>query len=95
MSKSVAKKLNVTIREDLVERMDEYADENGMTRSGLIAVAVTQYLNAVEAMPSVTKLLNAMASVTVGVLKGELPPRDAEVKMAAIQATYEELSKKA
>lgn len=94
MSKSVAKKLNVTIREDLVERMDEYADENGMTRSGLIAVAVTQYLNAVEAMPSVTKLLNAMASVSDGVLKGELSPRDAEARIAAIQATYEELTKK-
>lgn len=95
MAKASAKKLNVTIREDLLERMDDYAGENGMTRSGLIAMAVTQYLNAVEAMPSVNKLLNAMAAVSDGVLKGEMAPREAEAKIAAIQSTYEELTKKA
>lgn len=95
MAKATAKKLNVTIREDLLERMDDYADENGMTRSGLIAMAVTQYLNAVEAMPSVNKLLNAMAAVSDGVLKGEMAPHEAEAKIAAIQSTYEELTKKA
>lgn len=95
MAKASAKKLNVTIREDLLERMDNYADDNGMTRSGLIAVAVTQYLNAVEAMPSVNKLLNAMAAVSEGVLKGEMPPQEAEARLAAIQVTYEELTKKA
>ena len=95
MTRVSSKKLNVTIREDLLKRMDDYSSENGMTRSGLIAVAVTQYLNAVEAMPSVTKLLNAMAAVSEGVLKGEMSPRDAEVKIAAIQSTYDELTKKA
>lgn len=94
MSKISAKKLNITLREDLLDRMDNYADENGMTRSGLIAVAVTQYLNAVEAMPSVSKLLDAMSAVTEGLLRGEYTPRDAEAKMSAIRATYEELTKK-
>lgn len=94
MARLSSKKLNVTIREDLLERMDIYANENGMTRSGLIAVAVTQYLNAVEAIPSVSKLLSAMAAVSEGVLKGEMPPHEAEARLAAIQATYEELTKK-
>lgn len=95
MSKSSARKLSVTIREDLLDRMDEYADENGMTRSGLIAIAVTQYLNAVEAMPSVNKLLSAMAAVSDGVLKGEMTPDEANARMDAIQVTYEQLTKRA
>lgn len=95
MSDTSAKKLSVTIRCDLVERMDEYANNNGMSRSGLIAIAVTQYLNAVEAIPSVNKLLNAMAAVSDGVLKGELTPSEANARMAAIQATYDDLTKKA
>lgn len=94
MAKVTAKKFNATMREDLLERLDNYADENGMTRSGLIAIAVTQYLNAVEAMPSVNKLLNAMAAVSDGVLKGELPPSEAQARIDAIQATYEQLTKK-
>lgn len=92
--KFVSKKLNVTIREDLLERMDDYADNNGMTRSGLIAIAVTQYLNAVEAMPSVNKLLIAMAAVSDGVLKGEMSPSEAEARMSAIQSTYDQLTKR-
>lgn len=94
MKDTSAKKLSVTIRSDLLERMDLYANENGMTRSGLIAIAVTQYLNAVEAMPSVNKMLNAMAAVTDGVLKGEMPPSEAQARLDAIQATYEQLTKK-
>lgn len=94
MARSSAKKLNVTIREDLLERMDNYARSNGMTRSGLISISVTQYLNAVDAAPSVTKLLNAMAAVTDGVLKGEVSASDAEAKIAAIQSTYDDLTKK-
>lgn len=94
MERIKVKKINITLREDLLERADNFADGNGMTRSGLIAISLTQYLNAVEAMPSVNKLLNAMAAVTEGVLKGETDPKDAKAKMAAIQATYEDLTKK-
>ena len=89
-----AKKLSFSMKYDLLERMDNYADENGLTRSGLIALAVTQYLNAMEAAPSVTKLLNAMAAVSDGVLKGEMPPTEARARLDAIQATYDVLSKK-
>ena len=89
-----AKKLSFSMKSDLLERMDNYADENGLTRSGLIALAVTQYLNAMEAAPSVTKLLNAMAAVSDGVLKGEMPHSEARARLDAIQATYDVLSKK-
>ena len=89
-----AKKLSFSMKSDLLERMDNYADENGLTRSGLIALAVTQYLNAMEAAPSVTKLLNAMAAVSDGVLKGEMPPSEARARLDEIQATYDVLSKK-
>lgn len=94
MKDTSAKKLSVTIRSALLDRMDRYADENGMTRSGLIAIAVTQYLNAVEAMPSVNKMLNAMSAVTDGVLKGEMLPSEARARLDAIQSTYEQLTKK-
>lgn len=89
---SPAVKLNVTIREDLLERTDAFAENNGMTRSGLIAVALTNYLNAMDAMPSTKKLLNAMAAVSDGLLKGEMPMHEAKARMESIRSTYEELS---
>lgn len=92
MKQTQVKKLSVTLREDLIERMDDYADDNAMTRSGLIAVAVTQYLNAMEAMPSMNKLLSSMAAVVDGTFSGQLTPEEAEQRVAQIQNSYAALT---
>ena len=39
-------KLQISMDDKLVERIDRYADENYMTRSGLISLAASQYLNS-------------------------------------------------
>lgn len=41
-------KVNVTLDDELMQRVDNYADRNYMSRSGLISLAVTQYLNQQE-----------------------------------------------
>jgi metal-responsive CopG/Arc/MetJ family transcriptional regulator len=50
-------KVQITLDDALMERVDAYADENYMSRSGLLSLAVTQYLNAAE----VTKAIKEMA----------------------------------
>lgn len=89
-----SKKINITLQEDLLERMDTYASENALSRSALIALSVSQYLNAVEAMPSLNKLLTSMAAVAEGTLKGEIVPAEAESRLKQIQSSYEVLIKK-
>ena len=43
-------KLQISLDEKLVERLDIYADNNYMSRSGLISFATTQYLNQADAI---------------------------------------------
>lgn len=50
-------KIGITINKELLARMEEYADNNYLSKSGLISIAVTQYLNAQE----VYSLLNKLA----------------------------------
>lgn len=50
-------KVQITLDDALMERVDAYADENYMSRSGLLSLAVTQYLNASD----VTKAIKEMA----------------------------------
>lgn len=50
-------KVQITLDDALMERVDAYVDENYMSRSGLLSLAVTQYLNAAE----VTKAIKEMA----------------------------------
>lgn len=50
-------KVQITLDDALMERVDAYADENYMSRSGLLSLAVTQYLNSAD----VTKAIKDMA----------------------------------
>lgn len=81
--------VSITVRDDVLRRADAYADENGMTRSGLFVLALTQYLNSVEAMPSVNKLMATMAAVVEGTFQGEISPSEAEKRMEGIKTAYE------
>lgn len=92
MSKAMAKKLNITIREDLLARVDDFVEGHGMTRSGLISIALAQYLNAVEAAPALKLMLNGFAAVSDGLLKGEMSEEEAKARLAQVQAAYASLS---
>lgn len=50
-------KINITLDEELMRRVDEYAEENYLNRSSLISIATTQYLATAE----VTKAIKSMA----------------------------------
>jgi len=56
-------KVTISIDPDLLEKIDSFADENGMTRSGMIGLAAKQYLQACEAMPSMTQIIGKMANM--------------------------------
>lgn len=56
-------KVQITLADELVARADQFADENYMTRSGLINVALTQYLNSNALMLAVRDLSLAVRKV--------------------------------
>lgn len=49
-------KVNVTLDDKLMERVDAYANENYMSRSGLISFACTQFLNQNDAIRSIKEM---------------------------------------
>ena len=56
-------KVNITIDEDLLRRVDEYADVNYLNRSSLISLATTQFLNAADVTKAVTDMALAMRKI--------------------------------
>lgn len=59
----MTKKVNVTLDENLVERMDNYADDNYLSRSGLMSLALTQYLNQNDIVRAVNEISLAMRKI--------------------------------
>lgn len=56
-------KVNVTLDDELMERIDNYADKNYMSRSGLISLSVTQYLNSHEVILAISDISVAMRKI--------------------------------
>lgn len=87
-------RFNVTFAPDVMERVDVYCKKSGIPRSAFLQLAATQYLNAVEAMPDVNKMLAAMSAVVDGTFKGELSPDVAKKRIDAISESYKALTGK-
>lgn len=56
-------KVNITLDDELMKRLDDYADRNYMSRSGLMSLAVTQYLNANEMILAVKDMALCMRKI--------------------------------
>lgn len=56
-------KVNITLDEELLQRVESFADENYLTRSGLITLAVSQYLIQAEASRAIVDISLAMRKI--------------------------------
>lgn len=56
-------KVNITLDDELMKRLDDYADRNYMSRSGLMSLAVTQYLNTNEMILAVKDMALCMRKI--------------------------------
>lgn len=78
-------KMGITMHEKLAERLDKYAEENFMTRSGVISLAVQNYLNAQE-LNSVFRELN---SVLKEIAEKELVDEDCQDRLDKLSEVIE------
>lgn len=84
------KKLSVSLEENLIDRMDKFAADRGLNRSGLIAVACTQYMDAAEAMPGMNAMLAAFAAFMQTVAEGKIVPGTPEYDAAVTEMEKKE-----
>lgn len=63
------KKINISINEDLLTRADNFGQDNGISRSGLISLSLNQFLSGQEAMSLLKGMSVAMKKIAD---KGEI-----------------------
>lgn len=56
-------KVQVSLDDELMKRIDEYADQNYMSRSGLISLAATQFLNAADVTKAIIDMSLCMRKI--------------------------------
>lgn len=56
-------KVSISLDDELISRIDRYADENYMSRSGLISLACSQFLNQNEVVCALKDVSIAMRKI--------------------------------
>lgn len=56
-------KITISLDDELLKRVDNYSDENYMSRSGLISLSLTQYLNSADVTKAIKDLAFAMRKI--------------------------------
>ena len=56
-------KVNITLDEELIRRIEDYAEENYLNRSSLISLATTQFLNSSDVVKAVKDMAFAMRKI--------------------------------
>jgi metal-responsive CopG/Arc/MetJ family transcriptional regulator len=56
-------RIQISIDEELASRIDEYASKNYLSRSGLISLACTQFLQSNEAVLALSRLSLSMQKI--------------------------------
>lgn len=56
-------KVNISLDDELMKRIDNYADDNYMSRSGLISLACTQFLNSQDALRAIKDMSFCMRKI--------------------------------
>lgn len=56
-------KVGITLDEELLRRIDDYADDNYLNRSSLISFATNQFLNTSDVMKAIKSVSLAMQKI--------------------------------
>ena len=55
------KRVNISLEENMLSRMDEFSKKSGLNRSALVTVAVSTYMDAQEKLPSLQKEMEKLS----------------------------------
>lgn len=69
----MAKNISVSFSNETLEKIDKYAKENGISKSGFISFCVNQYIQSQEMMKDIPSMISSLKSLsaTVEELKKE------------------------
>lgn len=88
------KKINITIQEDVLQRVDDFAKHNGMSRSSLLQLGASQYIQAQEAMPSINNVFALLGSLAKRAASGGVDSAEYEQELAQLEACQKKLMPK-
>ena len=77
---------NYSLEVGVVQRLEAYSREHGISVSKLISFACNQYLDACELGPSIQTFFSSLTDLTKAVLSGSVPADEATSQLELIKS---------
>ena len=71
------KRVNITMNDELLAKIDEFSEENGLSRSAFLSLAALQYMKVLDVSPSLQVTLGNMLALQMVQQEKEAKPKSA------------------
>lgn len=86
-------RVNITLDDKLLERLDKFASDNGYKRSTLVGVCIREFLDAKEVAPKMQKLMQDFLNDAALRVGGQITQDEFQERVNSQQITMDELRK--
>ena len=83
-------KINITLPEDLLNEINGYVEDHGMTRSGFLAAVVRDRFKAEAMAPAVKDMMGSLSALCSQVAAGSIPLDEARAAVDQIDRDFQE-----
>lgn len=86
-------KVQISIPDDVLEKIDAFAKKSALTRSAFLSMAAVDYISAKEKAPLITSAFSSMAALLDARVKGEITQEDFQRRIDGLDQSMKELKK--
>lgn len=87
-------KVQISVADDVLFKVDEYAKQVGLSRSALLSTSVLEYIDSRKKAPLVTEAFSSFASLLDSRVKGDISESDFQLRLDSINQSLDELKAK-
>lgn len=89
-----SRKINVTIQDDILQRVDTFAKSRGISRSAVLQLGADMYIKSQESMPALNNVFALMGSLAKRAATDGVDSQEYENELKELEKAQDELKSK-
>ena len=87
-------RINISIDDEVLSLVDDFAKANGMTRSGLLAIGAKEYIDSRKKLPLITGMFSSFAELVDRKANGLISDEDFKAQLSLFEKGVSDFEKK-
>lgn len=88
----MTRKVNITLDEEVLDKIDQYADIFGLSRSAFISMACCKFIDAENKAPNMRNVFAEFFRLTGSAINGKISPAEYKSSLDDLQIVLDDFS---